>query len=198
MTCTDFDIRDYFLGELPEKDRPPAARHLASCSWCASELESLKHLRIALESLPDQEPPQRIGFVSDKVFEPSGWRRIWNAFWNSAPRLGFASAAMLSAALVTLAFRPAPVPVVARIAATAQVQAAPDVTPLINEAVRKAVAGTELRQQKRTELLLAASDRKHEQDQQALMMRVADAYTMMQKRMLVNRASLVNYGGESQ
>jgi anti-sigma factor RsiW len=76
MTCTDFDIRDYFLGELPEKDRPPAARHLASCSWCASELESLKHLRIALESLPDQEPPQRIGFVSDKVFGPSGWRRI--------------------------------------------------------------------------------------------------------------------------
>jgi hypothetical protein len=78
------------------------------------------------------------------------------------------------------------------------VQAAPDVTPLINEAVRKAVANTELRQQKRTDLLLAASDRKHEQDQQALMMRVADAYTMMQKRMLVNRASLVNYGGESQ
>ena len=78
----------------------------------------------------------------------------------------------------------------------------PDVTPLINEtvreAVRKAVADTELRQQKRTDLLLAASERKHEQDQQAIMMRVADAYTMMQKRIMVSRASLVNYGGESQ
>lgn len=198
MTCTDFAIRDYFLGELPESDRIRTARHLASCSGCAGELESLTHLRFALECLPDQEPPQRIGFVSDKVFAPSGARRVWNAFWNSAPRLGFASAAMLSAALVTFAFRPAPVPVVARGPVTTQMQAAPDVTPLINEAVRKAVADTELRQQKRTDLLLAASERKHEQDQQALMMRVADAYTMLQKRMMVRRASLVNYGGESQ
>ena len=198
MTCTDFDIRDYFLGELPEKDRHSAARHLASCAGCAGELESLQHLRFALESLPDQEPPQRIGFVSDKVFEPSGARRMWNVFWNSAPRLGFASAAMLSVALLTLAFRPAPVPVVAHVVPAAQVQAPADVTPLINEAVRKAFADTELRQQKRTDLLLAASERKHEQDQQALIMRVADAYTMMQKRTMVNRASLVNYGGESQ
>ena len=217
MTCTDFDIRDFFLGELPESDRERTVRHLASCSGCAGELESLRHLRFALELLPDQEPPQRIGFVSDKVFEPARSRRMWNAFWNSAPRLGFASAAMLSVALVIFAFRPAPVAVVSRVPITAQTVAfsgvkppdvklpnvtLPDVTPLINEtvreAVRKAVADTELRQQKRTDLLLAASERKHEQDQQAIMMRVADAYTMMQKRIMVSRASLVNYGGESQ
>lgn len=222
MTCTDFDIRDFFLGELPESDRERTVRHLASCSGCAGELESLRHLRFALELLPDQEPPQRIGFVSDKVFEPARSRRMWNAFWNSAPRLGFASAAMLSVALVIFAFRPAPVAVVSRAPITAQTLAfsgvkppgvklpdvklpdvtLPDVTPLINEtireAVRKAVADTELRQQKRTDLLLAASERKHEQDQQAIMMRVADAYTMMQKRIMVSRASLVNYGGESQ
>lgn len=217
MTCTDFDIRDFFLGELPESDRERTVRHLASCSGCAGELESLRHLRFALELLPDQEPPQRIGFVSDKVFEPARSRRMWNAFWNSAPRLGFASAAMLSVALVIFAFRPAPVAIVSRVPITAQTVAfsgvklpdvklpdvtLPDVTPLINEtvreAVRKAVADTELRQQKRTDLLLAASERKHEQDQQAIMMRVADAYTMMQKRIMVSRASLVNYGGESQ
>ena len=212
MTCTDFDIRDFFLGELPESDRERTVRHLASCSGCAGELESLRHLRFALELLPDQEPPQRIGFVSDKVFEPARSRRMWNAFWNSAPRLGFASAAMLSVALVIFAFRPGPVAVVSRVPITAQTLAfsgvkppdvkLPDVTPLINEtvreAVRKAVADTELRQQKRTDLLLAASERKHEQDQQAIMMRVADAYTMMQKRIMVSRASLVNYGGESQ
>ena len=217
MTCTDFDIRDFFLGELPESDRERTVRHLASCSGCAGELESLRHLRFALELLPDQEPPQRIGFVSDKVFEPARSRRMWNAFWNSAPRLGFASAAMLSVALVIFAFRPAPVAIVSRVPITAQTVAfsgvklpdvtlpnvtLPNVTPLINEtireAVRKAVADTELRQQKRTDLLLAASERKHEQDQQAIMMRVADAYTMMQKRIMVSRASLVNYGGESQ
>ena len=217
MTCTDFDIRDFFLGELPESDRERTVRHLAACSGCAGELESLRHLRFALELLPDQEPPQRIGFVSDKVFEPARSRRMWNAFWNSAPRLGFASAAMLSVALVIFAFRPAPVAIVSRVPITAQTVAfsgvklpdvklpdvtLPDVTPLINEtvreAVRKAVADTELRQQKRTDLLLAASERKHEQDQQAIMMRVADAYTMMQKRIMVSRASLVNYGGESQ
>ena len=54
----------------------------------------------ALFSLREEEIPQRIGFVSDQIFEPSPWRRGWAAFWGSAARLGFASAAMLSVALV--------------------------------------------------------------------------------------------------
>jgi hypothetical protein len=49
--------------------------------------------------------PHRIAFVSDKIFEPRGW--AW--LWNSAPRLGFVSAALLAAAILVHAFtRPAP------------------------------------------------------------------------------------------
>jgi hypothetical protein len=60
----------------------------------------------------EEEIPQRIAFVSDKIFEPSPWRRWLAAFWNSGARLGFASAAMLSASLVLFALRPAPAPVI--------------------------------------------------------------------------------------
>jgi hypothetical protein len=41
----------------------------------------------------------------------STWRRWLAAFWNSGARLGFASAAMLSASLVVFALKPAPAPV---------------------------------------------------------------------------------------
>lgn len=198
MNCADFEIRDYFLDELPEEERRRTARHLHSCSGCSAELDQLRHLRFALESIPDQEPPQRIGFVSDKVFEPSGPRRAWAALWNSAPRLGFASAAMLSAALVTFSLRPAPSPVPARPVIAAAQPAGVEIAPLIDQAVRKAVAGTEVRQQKRTELLLSALERKHEMQQRALMRNVSDYLIMPQKRFMVSRASSLTYGGDTQ
>ena len=201
MSCTEFDLRDYFLGELPEADRLRAARHVAGCSGCSEELGSLHQLRLALESLPDQEPPQRIGFVSDKIFEPSRMRRLWNSFWHSAPRLGFASAGMLSAALVFFALRPSPVVRIVEKpvpAVTASALTPPDLQPLIQEAVRKAVAETEARQQSRTATLLSAVERKHEEEHRALMLQVADSFTMLQKRAMVSRASLVNYGGGSE
>ncbi len=206
MNCADFEIRDYFLDELPEEERRGTARHLHSCSSCSAELDQLRHLRFALESIPDQEPPQRIGFVSDKVFEPSRSRRAWNAFWNSAPRLGFASAAMLAAALVTFSLRPAPARFVDRpadrlvIAATqpAPTEIAPLIDQAVDQAVRKAVADTEARQQKRTELLLSALEHKHELQQRALMQNVADYMIMPQKRFMVSRASSLSYGGDTQ
>ena len=198
MSCTDFEIRDYFLDELPEADKRQTARHLASCSRCASELEGLRHLRFALESVPDQEPPQRIGFVSDKIFEPSRARRIWNSFWHSGPQLGFASAAMLSAALVFFAMRPAPAVRLVERPVAAATETSASMQPLIDAAVRKAVAETEVRQQQRTDALLAVAQRKYEKDQRDLILRVADSFTMLQKRALVNRASLLTYGGGAQ
>ncbi|MDQ6677098.1 MAG: zf-HC2 domain-containing protein [Acidobacteriota bacterium] len=197
MSCTEFEIRDYFLGELSEAERLRIDRHVTGCQNCASELDSLRYLRTALKTVPDQEPPQRIGFVSDKVFEPSSVRRAWNSFWLSGSRLGFVSAAMLSAALVTFAFHPPavrfaekPVPIATAVA--------PDPTPLINEAVRKAVAQTEARQEKRTQSLLAAAERRHELDDRALILRVEGSFTNLQKRMMVTRASSINFGGEGQ
>ena len=98
MSCSPFDLRDYFFGELPEEGRRQVDLHTRSCAACREELNQLRSTQAVLLSVPDEEIPQRIGFVSDRVYEPSAVLRWWRAFWGSAPRLGFASAAVLSAA----------------------------------------------------------------------------------------------------
>ena len=114
MSCSPFDLRDYFFGELPEEGRRQVELHTKSCAACLEELNSLRSTQAILLSVPDEEIPQRIGFVSDRVYEPSRLLRWWRAFWGSAPRLGFASAAMLSMAIVVFAMhRPGPVTPVA-------------------------------------------------------------------------------------
>src|SRR5205823_3638203 len=111
MSCSPFDLRDYFLKELPEPDRREMEIHVKGCSACREELDRLGITGAALFSLREEEIPQRIAFVSDKIFEPSPVSRWWAAFWGSAPRLGFASAAMLSAAILVFSImRTAPAP----------------------------------------------------------------------------------------
>ena len=111
MSCSPFDLKDYFLKELPSPQALEVEAHVKTCQACREELDRLHMTQAALFSLRDEEIPQRIAFVSDKVFEPSPWRRGWNAFWGSTARLGFASAAILSAAIFFFAAtRPAPAP----------------------------------------------------------------------------------------
>lgn len=105
MTCPQQDLKGYLLGELAEAERRQVADHLGGCSGCREELERLRLTTAALGKLAEEEMPYRIAFVSDKIFEPKGW----NWLWNSAPRLGFVSAAMLAAAiLVNALVRPGP------------------------------------------------------------------------------------------
>src|ERR1700682_3842862 len=104
MSCSPSDLRDYLFGELAEAERRQAELHLRSCSGCHDDLERLRTTHGTLLALRDEEVPQRIGFISDKVFEPSLARRAWLALWGSSARLGFASAAMLSAALLIFTF----------------------------------------------------------------------------------------------
>lgn len=131
MSCSPFDLRDYFFQELsdPHQQRQVEA-HVKTCAPCREELDRLRLTGAALRSLAEEEIPQRIAFVSDKIFEPSPWRRWLAAFWNSGARLGFASAAMLLASLVVFALRPAPAPVlsVMRAAITAPASAPVTVT----------------------------------------------------------------------
>jgi hypothetical protein len=68
----------------------------------------LRATRTSLLTLREEEPPQRIGFVSDKIFEPSPVRRFFANFWLSGARLGFAGAGMLSIALIVFAARVEP------------------------------------------------------------------------------------------
>lgn len=152
MSCAPFDLRDYFFGELPEADRRQVDLHSRSCAACREELSRLRSTQSALLAVPDEEIPRRIGFVSDRVYEPSTWLRWWRAFWGSAPRLIFASAAMLSAAMLFSAtHRAAPAPAGEITALKA------DFSRQLNEAVERAVAETDARAEQRTAQVLAAT-----------------------------------------
>ena len=110
-------IRDYAFDELAASERAAVERHLAECASCAAELDRLRLTTAALRVLPDREPPQRIAFVSDKVFAPS-------RFWNFSPWLGLASTGVMAVALViTVYHRPVEIrTVVSRIPQTQSVE----------------------------------------------------------------------------
>src|SRR3954467_1361628 len=99
MSCSSFDLKDYFLKELADPHRRQVEAHVKSCEPCREELDRLQLTESALFSLRDEEIPQRIAFVSDPIFEPSPWRRFLTAFWGSTARLGFVSAALFAADL---------------------------------------------------------------------------------------------------
>jgi hypothetical protein len=173
--CQSFNVKDHFFGELPD-----TANHLAACAECAAELDQLRAVRGALLTLREEEPPQRIGFVSDKIFEPSPLRRFFNSFWLSGARLGFAGAAMLSVSLLVFSARMQPKVIERRVevaAATQQQQVD------VNAAIAKAVSAAMAEQEKKTRALLAASDQKHQLEERALAIRVADYTTNLEKTM---------------
>ena len=174
MSCSPFDLRDYLLGELAEADRRHVDVHMRSCGVCQEEMERLRITQSTLLALRDEEVPQRIGFVSDPVFEPSGARLVWRAFWGSGPKLGFASAAMLSAALLIFTFfRPvAAIPMAgspALDAAAIQQQ----VSERVAVEVRKAVSESETRQEKKTADLLETAQQRYELEHKAFLENVA-------------------------
>ena len=153
MSCSPFDLRDFFLKELTDPQQRQVEAHVRNCAPCREELDRLRLTEAALFSLRDEEIPQRIAFVSDEVFEPAPWRRWLAAFWGSGARLGFASAAMLSAALIVFAlYRPAQAPPVVQIAtpgvehvATAPVSGQ-EIQSQIDAAVAKAVGRVQVQQ----------------------------------------------------
>ncbi|MFN7998177.1 MAG: hypothetical protein U0Q18_31440 [Bryobacteraceae bacterium] len=184
MSCSPFDLRDYYFKELAENERRLTEVHVKTCAHCREELEKLRGTETALLSLPDEEIPQRIGFISDPVFEPSVLRRGWDAFWNSGARLGFASAAMLSVALVVFAVtRPAPQPVAPAPAAIDRAALETDFSKRMNEAVRKAVAESEMRQARQTQELLADSEKRHAVEIQALQVQFQEYEDLAKKRL---------------
>ena len=106
MSCSSFDIKEYFLGEAGLNERRRVESHIQMCEPCREELLRLQLTEASLMTLRDEEIPRRIAFVSDKVFEPRWYQRIWN----SGPRLGFVAASLVACAILVHAFaRPAPV-----------------------------------------------------------------------------------------
>ena len=132
MSCSEYDWKAYALGELGAKDMRDAETHASACASCREELAGLRVTLDALSTLREEEIPRRIGFVSDKIFEP----RWWDFFKHPS----FAAACVLAAAILVHGFaRPS--------LSNTEVQAKIDV------AVDKAVARVEERQARELELV---------------------------------------------
>jgi len=156
MSCSPFDLKDYFLKELPEPEGRLVEAHIKTCQPCREELDRLRLTEAALYSLRDEEIPQRIAFVSDKIFEPSPLRRWWNAL---APNVAFAAAAVA----IALAIRPAP--------------SEPQTQARIDAAVTKAVAAQTGQIRELTDRLQLAADEFELSQRRAGVMRRA-AYSL--------------------
>ncbi|SRR5579871_5009376 len=180
MSCSPFDLRDYLLGELAEVERRQLEIHLRTCGGCQEEIERLRATQATLLELRDEEVPQRIGFVSDPVFEPSAARRFWQSFWASGPKLGFASAAMLSGALLVFAVaRPSTIASTSPVN-TAQIER--QVSERLAVEIEKTTAEIEAREAKKTAELVAAAEKRLEQRHESDMKTLRAAYDYAQKQ----------------
>jgi len=190
MSCSPFDLRDYFLKELPDSEQRQVEAHVRNCQPCLEELDRLRLTEAALFALREEEIPQRIAFVSDQVFEPSPWRRWWAALWGSTARLAFASAAMLSIAILVAALRPAG-QIALRPGASQVVKAISDteIQTRIDTAVAKAVAQVDARQTEKTKQLLADLDSARQR-----LLLAAEEWDYSQRRANAIRISASNYG----
>jgi hypothetical protein len=177
VSCSPYDLRDYFFGELARDEQRSVDSHVKACAACREELDELRLTQSALLTVRDEEPPRRIAFVSDKIFEPTWWQRLWH----SGARLGFASAAMLSGAILVHAW-------VARPVAPLNVQlatAAPPAAVAAPADIQKVIAASEARQKAEFDKVLAEKQRAWELEHKASLVRVQDYVEALQKRMNV-------------
>jgi Putative zinc-finger len=198
MSCSPFDLKDYYFGELGEAECVRVRTHVESCRVCSEELDRFRLTEAALRSLPEQEPPRRIAFAPEKVAGP----RWWQTWWNSAPRLGFASAALLAAAIlvhalvrpVVVAPRPAAAP--AAIEARAiEARIGEEAARRADAAVRAAVAQSEARQAQRTAELVEAARKDMEFQRRADRVAYEETLTLLQKRYNGLLVASADYGG---
>lgn len=191
MSCSPFDLKDYFLDELPNPRRLEVEAHVQHCQACREELDRLRLTQTALTALGEEEVPRRLAFVSDKIFEPSPWRRGWAALWGSGPRLGFASAAMLSVAiLVSALMRPAPAPVLGTASVFRDAAVSGALTSQeVDRRIRAAVSESEARQGQRTEQLVKQIEDRGRHQLEALRLAAAQEVDYYQRNEHVLAAS---------
>ncbi len=139
MSCESYDWKAYALGEMARPARMEAESHAAACATCRDELATLRLTLDTLSTLREEEIPRRIAFVSDKVFEPRWWQRLFSP--------NFAAACVIAGAILVHAFAR---PSISDTQLQAQIQARVDV------AVNKAVAA-------QTESIVAGYDKQYMQ-----------------------------------
>lgn len=171
MSCPD--LKAYLFEEAGPREQQEVEQHCAVCTSCAEEFSKLEGTRAALLSVRDEEMPRRLAFVSDPVFEPRWYERLWQS-----GKLVMASSALLSAAILVHAFRPGPyVPPMA-------VQT-PPVEAVVEAAVRKAVAEADARHEKKTRELLSEQKREFENQHVQTMASVDANFELLSKKMNV-------------
>ncbi|MBL8178601.1 MAG: hypothetical protein JNK48_28265 [Bryobacterales bacterium] len=183
---TNEEIQAYILGELPAGKRTEMEQWLQANPGPALEAERLGLVVGALQRLPEEEPPRRIAFVSDKVFEPNWYQRLWA----SGPRAAFASAAMLAMAIVAHGVVTAPksaTPVVT--AAVPQDVIAREVNAAVAKAVAQVRAQSDAQAQQLVHAALAEAEKKFAFERRADRLAVEATIETMHKQL--NRAIYV-------
>jgi anti-sigma factor RsiW len=176
-------LRDYAFDELPADERRAIEQHLATCGDCELELEQLRVTSAALRTLPDREIPQRIAFVSDRVFEPSPFRRFWSP--------GFASACVLGVALVVSAWHLTGGNAESH-TVVQTVSASPD---QVNAAVAKAVAQVRAEDAQMIQTAIQSSERKRDQEYRDQLVAIGENFDVLKKRLNVTFAMAASSDG---
>lgn len=96
MKQAPHDLRDYALGELSATERAEVEAYLAAEPAARAELDAFEATCLSLREMPAEEPPRRIAFVSDKIFEPTAVGRLLNWLRLDGPRFALGMAAMLA------------------------------------------------------------------------------------------------------
>jgi hypothetical protein len=136
----------------------------------------------------EEEIPQRIAFVSDRVSAPSSLQaRLWQAFL----RPSFAAAALVAVAILAHGFmvRPAASAGSAAVNATAMqaavtAQIEKEVSARVDAAVSKAVADTEQREEKKTAELLADAEKRFGEQRREDFATAAANFDMLRKQVV--------------
>lgn len=191
MNCSEFDIKGYFLNELAAAERTAAERHVRSCGACSEELDRLRITESALLALPEEEMPRRLVFAAERAPEPQlSW---WQRFWNSGPKLGFASAAMLSCAILVHGVT-RPVPAVP--AAQTPVVDAAAIEARLNQSfeakLAAGIAEAGKRADQRAAQMVAANEQKLANEYRAEVVSLASQVEWLTKKMNVMRVA-ANY-----
>jgi anti-sigma factor RsiW len=176
------NLMAYALGEATPLERNVTESLLSHSAEACEEFERIQATIAALKSLPQEELPRRIAFVSDPVFQPSWWQR----FLSSGPQLGFASAAMIAAAITIHGFAAKPSAAPAPVAAVAPAPVSLTQAD-VDRAIAKAVAAVEQRQKAVTEerirVALSEAEKRHTTDRQLQAVRFEENLNFMRKQM---------------
>ena len=179
MSCSlsdlNLDLKAYALGEVTRREQSAVEDHVRACQSCREELDRLNLTRSALASLEDEEVPRRIAFVSDQVFEP----RWWQTMWRSGPAMGFASAALLAAAILVHGFARPVVVDAAQIERRVETQ----VSARLDAAVSRAVNDAQAKQSADFANVLDATEKRFESQRQADLATVRQAAEYYEKQM---------------